>query len=108
MPMTIRETPDNQQYWLTNDADEAIGHLDDYHSKWTIWSTSPVKQTWIRNFIAYYSPAVTPTAWDTSFSFEGVQGELTRFFTPKARSLMRQLISLITKQRLSFNAMALT
>ena len=68
--------------------------------------TSPVRQAWVRNFLAYNSAMITPSDWNTSSVFEGEQGELLKFFTPKARSLVRQLMGLVTKQRLSFQAQA--
>lgn len=96
----------NRKYWLHQDPEEAVSYLENYHSKWGLWNTSPIRQAWVRNFIAYHSAVITPSAWDTSMVFEGVQGELLKFFTPMARSYMRQLVTLITKQRLSFEAMA--
>lgn len=94
------------KYWLHDDSKKVVTYLNEFHEKWSLWNNSPFRQAWLRNFIAYYSPVIHPGAWDTSLLFEGVQGELTRFYTPKARTLTRQLISLITKQRLSFQAMA--
>lgn len=98
------QTPDT--YWLKDDENTAIGHLETYHDSWGLWSTSPIRESWVRNFLAYHSAVVNPSSWDTSFVYEGVQGELLKFYTPKARSLIRQLITLIAKQRLSFQAMA--
>lgn len=96
----------NKEYWLHQDSEQAVSYLENYHSKWGLWNTSPIRQAWVRNFIAYHSAVITPSAWDTSMVFEGIQGELLKFFTPVARSYMRQLVTLITKQRLSFQAMA--
>lgn len=94
-------------YWLHRESKEVANYLQDYHSKWSIWYNSPFKQAWVRNFIAYYSPVLNPSSWDTSMIFEGIQGELTRFYTPKARTLIRQLVTIVTKQRLSFQAAAM-
>lgn len=94
------------KYWLKEDPDQAIGYLENYHSKWGLWNSSPIRQSWVRNFIAYHSAVINPSSWDTSFVYEGIQGELLKFYTPKARSLIRQLITLISKQRLSFQAQA--
>lgn len=94
------------KYWLKDEPNEAISYLENYHSKWSLWNTSPIRQAWVRNFLAYHSAVIEPSSWDTSFIFEGVQGELLKFFTPKARSLIRQLITMICKQRLSFQAQA--
>ncbi len=76
------------------------------HSEWGIYSTSPFRTAWVRNVLAYYSPVVHPGSWDTSMIFEGVQGELVRMYTPQARSLVRQLVTLVTKNPLSVKCMA--
>ncbi len=98
----------NTQYWLHGDSKTAIKYLEEYHYKWSIFSTSPFRQAWLRNFLAYYSPVINPGSWDTSLIFDGIQGELIRMFTPKARTLVRQLVTIATKQRLSFQAIAET
>lgn len=94
------------KYWLHDDSKKVVTYLSEFHEKWSLWNNSPFRQAWLRNFIAYYSPVIHPGSWDTSLIFEGVQGELTRFYTPKARVLMRQLISILTKQRLAFQCEA--
>ena len=104
--MAEYNSPDRKTYWLKDTPHEAISYLEEYHAKWGLWNTSPIRQAWVRNFIAYHSAVITPSSWDTSMVFEGVQGELLKFATPKARSLVRQLITLVTKQRLSFQAQA--
>lgn len=95
-------------YWLHRESKEVANYLQDYHANWAVWYNSPFKQAWVRNFVAYYSPVLNPGSWDTSMVFEGIQGELTRFYSPKARTLIRQLVSVVTKQRLSFQSMAMT
>lgn len=89
------------KYWLHGDSKTAINHLTDIRQQWSSWNNSPIRQTWIRNYLAYYSPAIAPTSWDTSMIFEGAQGELVRFYTPKARMLIQQKVTLVTKQRLA-------
>jgi hypothetical protein len=96
------------EFWLEKDAPEVIDELTTFHDNWWAWDTTPFKQAWIRNYLAYYSPAIMPQSWDTSLIFEGMQGELTRFYTPKSRTLIRQLTSIVTKQRLEFKASAET
>lgn len=97
-----------EKYWLHRSGKEVASYLMEYHAKWSLWNNSPFKQTWLRNYIAYYSPAVNPSSWDTSLIFQGIQGELVKMYTPKARNLIRQLVTLATKQRLAFQAMAET
>ena len=99
---------DKNEFWLHQDGEDIANNLIDYHTGWTSLSGSPFKQMWTRNYLAYYSPAISQTSLDTSIVFEGVQGELTRFYTPKARTLIRQLTSVVTKQRMAFKAAART
>lgn len=93
-------------YWLHGTSEEAIGHLESIRSLWDDWSSSPIRQAWIRNYLAYYSAALGVTSTDTSLVFEGMQGELVRMFTPKVRSLIQQQVTLITKQRLAATCQA--
>lgn len=93
-------------YWLHRDSRDVVSYLDEYAQKWSLWNNSPFQQAWLRNFIAYYSPVINPSSWDTSLIFEGVQGELIRMYTPKARVVIRQLVAITKKQPLSFQAMA--
>lgn len=101
-------TSKNDTYWLLDDGESAVDFLEDYHSRWSLWSASPFRQAWLRNYLAYYSPVINPSSWDTSLIFEGVQGELTRFYTPKARTYIRQLVTIATKNRLAVQCMAQT
>ena len=99
---------DKHDYWLYRSPEHVADKLIDFHSNWYSWNGSPFKQMWLRNYLSYYSPVIHPSSWDSSLIFEGVQGELTRFYTPKARTLIRQLTSVVTKQRLAFKASART
>ncbi len=94
------------EYWLKQEPEDVCQKLMSFHNQWVNWNGAPFKQMWLRNYIAYYSAVLHPGSWDTSLIFEGVQGELIRFYTPKARTLIRQLTSIVTKQRLSFSASA--
>lgn len=94
------------EYWLYQDSEDTASKLMDFADTWCTWENSPFKQMWLRNYLSYYSAAVHPQDVDTSLIFEGVKGELLRFYTPKARSLIRQLTAVVTKQRLAFKASA--
>ncbi len=96
------------EYWLQEESGCAIQYMQNFHQQWFVWVNSPIRQAWVRNFISYYSPVITPSSWDSSQVFGGVQSELIKYFTPKSRTLMRQLVSLITKQRMTYQAMAMT
>lgn len=95
-----------KDYWLHQEPKKLIGHLEEAHTKWSLWTNSPFRQAWVRNIVAYYSAVVHPGAWDTSLIFEGVQGELVRMYTPQARTMVRNLVTIVTKQRLAMQAMA--
>lgn len=97
-----------EDYWLTREPKEVANFLCDFHSAWSLWNMSPFRQAWLRNFLAYYSPVAYPGAWDTSLTFEGVQGELVRMFTPQARVMIRQLVTIVTKTPLAAQCIAET
>lgn len=98
----------NSDYWLHKSSREAISKLTTMRAAWSGYATGPIRQAWVRNYIAYYSPVVAPSSWDTSLVFEGVDGELVRMYTPKARKAIQDLTTLITKQKLAFDAVAQT
>lgn len=101
----MKETP-TDEYWLDQDAEDVCSKLISFHNHWVNWNGAPFKQMWLRNYISYYSSVLHPGSWDTSLIFEGIQGELVRFYTPKARTLIRQLTAVVTKQRQSYQASA--
>jgi hypothetical protein len=94
------------QYWFKDEAKEIASKLQGMHGGWSVWSTNPIAQSWIRHSIAYYSTVIDPASWDTSLVFEGQQGELVKMGVPQARSLIRQLVTLLTRQKLAFKALA--
>lgn len=99
----------NKEYWFAkDDPKDVIKEFGSYEENNAIWSANPIVQSWVRNYIAYYSCVLEPAAWDTSLLFQGEQGELIKMVVPEARSLIRQLTSIITKQKLAFQAIAET
>ncbi len=103
--MTIESTG-STHYWFTEDAEGVANRLQSLHGQWSVWGTNPVAQAWVRHSIQYYSSVIDPSSWDSSLIFEGEQGELVRMSIPQARSLIRQLVTLLTKQKLSMKAIA--
>jgi hypothetical protein len=95
-----------RSYWWTEDGTTVAKELNAVHTSWDKWSSNPFLQAWVRNLVAYYSAVLEPGSWDTSLVFEGEQGELVKMVVPQARSLVRQFVSLVTKQRLAFNGIA--
>lgn len=95
-----------KEYWFSQEnAQEVVKKLEEDDTGQAVWSTNPVVQQWVRNSIAYYSAVLEPSAWDTSLSFTGDQGELVRMIVPMTRSIIRQLVSIICKQKLDFKAL---
>jgi hypothetical protein len=96
----------SQEYWMTWDAEDLAGRLIEHHKLYMQNTFNPVYQMWVRNNYAYYSTVLDTQAWWTSLNFEGEQGELVKMSIPQARSLIRQMVTLLTKQKLAFNAVA--
>lgn len=98
----------SQEYWMTLDADRLASRLIEHHALYMQNTFNPVYQMWIRNQYAYYSTVLNTQAWWTALNFEGEQGELVKMSIPQARSLIRQMVTLLTKSKLAFNAIART
>jgi len=97
-----------QQYWMTKPAKDVADKLMSYHQVGSYWSNHPISQAWVRNSLSYYSTIMDANAWDTSLVYTGEQGELIKMSVPQARSLIRQVVTLTTKQKLAFQAIAQT
>lgn len=95
-----------KEYWLAKEPDRLAEELESRHKDLTRWYTKPMIDTIIRNYRIYYSCVIEPNQWDTSLQFAGDQGELVKMQIPEARSLVRQLVSIITKKKLSFTCLA--
>ena len=97
---------DNRTYWLEADAKDVANELMEYHGRWVSYSTNPIMQAWSRNTVKYFSNIIEATYWETSLSFEGDQGEFVKMLMPIARNLIRQLLTIISKQNLDFSTIA--
>lgn len=95
-----------QEYWLAKDSEGLAQELEARHKDLTKWYTKPLIDTIIRNYRIYYSSIIDPDSWETSLQFAGDQGELIKMQIPEARSLIRQLVSIICKKKISFNCLA--
>lgn len=98
----------NDVYWLADDGEKLVNYLCSKHDTQGSWSNSPFRRAWVRNYLAYYSPILSLGSRDTSLILEGLQGELVRMYTPKARTYVRDLTGIVTKQRLAVQAMCET
>jgi hypothetical protein len=91
-------------WWLDENPENIAKELCNYQSGWSKRSTNPIVEAWNRNNIAYHSAVLTPNDWQSALGFVGEVGELVKMSIPVARSLIRQIVTLVTKQRLSFTA----
>lgn len=95
------------KYWLADKPSVVISKVAPYHTNGMVWSSSnPMMQTWLRNTYAYYSNVLEANSFETSLLYEGEVGELVKMMVPQARSLIRQTVTLTTKQDLAFKSMA--
>jgi hypothetical protein len=100
--MTIRT------YFAKDEVDKLIDRCEEKINTWgalggsTGFMTSSIRAIF-RNNAAYYAAQLEPQAWDSSMIFEGDKGEYVKSIIPKARVLIRQYVSLATKQRYSFD-----
>jgi len=93
-------------YWFLESSEELADKLAAHHSGWQESGTNLMAQNWLRNSIAYYSTIMEPNDWQSALGFAGEQGELVRMVVPQARSFIRKIVTLATKQRLFFRAIA--
>lgn len=95
-------------YFAKDEVDKLIDRCESKIAQWgafggsTGFMTSQIR-TIFRNNAAYYAAQLEPQAWDTAMLFEGDKGEFAKAIIPKARVLIRQYVSLATKQRYSFD-----
>lgn len=82
----IAKANEHMQMWGANTASSSV-------------FTSVLSAYW-RNIASYYSCLVNPDSWLTSLGYAGEQGELVKMAVPLAKTLIRQFVSLVTKQRL--------
>lgn len=97
-----------RSYWMADEPKVIIDELSNRHGRYSVWDTNPLMSAWARNVYAYNSTVLDASGWETGLMFEGEQGELVKMAVPQARSLLRQLVTLITKKRMAFNCIAET
>lgn len=99
------------KYWAADESDKcvskAIGFVELWHAK-SSTANGGLSSMWMRNTVSYYSAVLNTASWETSLSMEGEQGELVKMVIPRARKLIRQIISLSTQQRLDFQTVSMT
>lgn len=94
-------------YWFSDlDPSTIVQKMMAGRQSWSNQQTNPICQSWTRNAIAYYSTILEAQDWQSALGFTGDQGELIKMVIPTSRSLVRQIVTLTTKERLSFTAIA--
>lgn len=95
-------------WWAETDVKRIVDRLSSSHVNWASYGQNPFAQAWYRNTIAYYSTILNANHWESALGYVGEQGELIKMCVPQARSLVRQMVTLTTKQRLNFTVIAET
>ncbi len=95
-----------ETYWLDDKPDIVISKIEAMDTQWRTFQGNPFYDMWFRNSYAYYSTVLDEDSVVSSLNFRGSKGELVEMKVPQARSLVRQMLTLITKQRLSFQTIA--
>lgn len=93
-------------YWLAEKPEAVISQLDEFDNQWRTYQCNPFYDMWFRNSYAYYSTILDADSVISAINFRGQKGELVEMKVPQARSLVRQNLTLINKQRLSFQVIA--
>lgn len=94
-------------YWWAETSKDLISELGKWTLDDTFNSNNPIRRAQIRNFKSYYSGVLDFDDFDSNLNYTGEQGELVKVAMPLARSIIRQIVAIITKQKLSFQASAL-
>lgn len=100
-----REHP-KDYYWFSGEAKELADRLFPTKEGNAVSKSSAIKQVWQRNLASYYSAMIEPSSYDSSLNFGGAEGELVEMIVPMARSVTRQVVTIVTKQKLAFNVLA--
>lgn len=67
---------------------------------------SSLSAIWSRNLRMYYNAVISDNDSDSSLGFGGEEGELIQMHVPVARSDVRKMLSIATRQKLNFKAQA--
>ena len=97
---------DMSYWWASEDPKDVVQRLSPNNEQTSIFGNTAMQQAVFRNILIYFSNVVKADSWDSGLNFTGNQGELVEMLVPMARSLTRQLVSIVTKQKLAFSVMA--
>lgn len=93
------------KYWFLETSETLCKKLESHHGSWVSTGGNLMAGNWRRNSHAYYSTISEASDW-SALGYGGDQGELVKMVVPQARSFIRQIVTLATKQRLYFKTIA--
>ncbi len=100
-----------ETYFAKKPSKEMVAHVENFTGQWSSMlgtTRDGVGAVWFRNISYYYSKFLRGTGIDSGLEFMGKQGELVKMGVPQARSLTQQFISLVTKQKLHMEPVAIS
>lgn len=95
-------------YFAKDKPERLITHLRGIISQWdsvVSGSGGGLYASWQRNLNMYYANVLNHDE-SSALQLAGEQGELVKVFVPQARSINRQVITIVTKQRTAFDIIA--
>lgn len=96
----------DEYWWAQEDQFKLVSQLNPYQNMGNnAAGNNPIVQAWFRNTLIYNSNVIAPSSWDTGLVFKGKQGELIQMLVPMSRSLIRQIVGIVTKQDLFFKVL---
>jgi len=105
--MDLKTLP-QQSYWAAEPAEDLVAHLQNFETRYFEAITEyGFGQAWLGAYCAYYGLDPESFTWESNrIGFDGEEGELLRFRINEARSYIRQMGSMSTGQRPSFECEA--
>jgi hypothetical protein len=99
----------SDMYWAAEDTESVVNKVSGFLNTFSLnceSERSNISAIWTRNLRMYYQSVVSSDTLDSSLGFGGENGELIEMHVPVARSDVRKLLSIATRQRLNFKAQA--
>lgn len=108
----VEEVPEGEEawYWAQKEAQDLSDVLLQKIQMWQTTSYgglslfSSMTAAFWRNTQAYYSPLITAQNWNTSLGFSGKLGEVVTAVVPRAKMLVEQFATLVTKESNGYQA----
>ena len=97
-------------YWAAEkDTESVVSKISGFLSMFSLNSEaerSSLSSIWSRNLRMYYNSVISSDSSESSLGYGGEDGELIEMHVPVARSDVRKIIGIATRQRLHFKAQA--